>query len=418
MKIPFPLQKAICLALPGGSETPPRLRPLLVGFAFSTIAQFLFSSIMAIHLLGLGLSPTSIGVVAFCFYTSLRCYGPIAGVLIETYGIRPVYASGVSLSVLGYVGFAFGRTLLMLVISVMAIGIGLGVDALCRSVILVQESESKESGNQALALYYVVFNLAASIGPLLASVALSARRPIYEVFLAAAVTQGLTGSLFLILFRFSAAEGAQATRKPGFHALRTAWRSRIFRSFLFRLPLIWFVFSVMHSLVPVFLIAWVQFPKNALPPIFSWNAILVVLLGYRIQKRMTSFLKNRGLSKFYGIALGSTLMALGIFSLLLASRFPSTSVYMFMTIFTLGELCFIPMVQAIVNDCTPEGGGSRGLYFGLASLAWGLGAGLSNLVGGIILALCRQIGYECFPLILGSAAVAIAVNYFHLGRNG
>lgn len=172
----------------------------------------------------------------------------------------------------------------------------------------------------------------------------------------------------------------------------------------------------MHSVVPVFLIESIRVPKAALSSMFSWNAILVILLGFSVQVRLTRFLTHRAMSKFYGLAFGSTLMAIGIFSLLLASRFPTIIVYVFITIFTLGELCFIPMVQAIVNDCVPGVRTSPAPYFGLASLAWGVGAGLSNLLGGIIVQACRQYGYLYFPVIFGLAALAVAMMYFHFSR--
>lgn len=418
MTISLSLQKAFCFAFPGVDETVPRLRALLVGFAFSTIAQFLFSSIMAIHLSGLGLSPTAIGIAAFCFYTCLRCQGPISAVLTDNFGIRPVYACGVLLSALGYLGFAFNTAHSILLLSVTAIGIGLGLDALCRSVMLVQESQTKEIAHRALTLYYVVFNVAASIAPLLSSVALIAGRSTHDVYLAAGVIQGLTGASFLLFFPFSAVVKSGAEKQPGLQPLRIAWRSPVFRSFLVRLPLIWFVFSVMHAIVPVFLIEWIHIPKATLSSMFSLNAVLVVFFGHRVQTRLTNFITGRGLSKFYGMALGSALMAIGIFSLLLGARFPSTSVYIFMTIFSFGEICFIPMVQAIVNDCVPEGATSSAPYFGLASLAWGVGAALSNLLGGIIVEVCRQYGYAYFPLLFGCAALGIGANYFHLGRRG
>lgn len=414
MNLPGPIQKAVSLAFPGLDGICPRLRIVLVGFAFSTTAQFLFSSILVIHLYDLGLSPASVGIAGFCFYTSLRCQGLIAGALAARYNTRPVYACAVLLSVLGYLGSAFNTTFSILLISMTVLGIGLGLDALCRSVILVQGNQSKESGNRALTLHYVVFNLAASIGPLLSSASLVAGWSTQHVFLAAAIIEGTTGALFLSLFPFPVSSRA-GEEKQSLQAIRVAWRSRLFRSFLIRLPLIWFVFSIMHFVVPLFLIEWIQIPRAAISTMFLWNGILVVILGYTVQERLKGFLKARSLSKFYGIALGSSLMALGIFSLLLASRRPSMTVYLFMTIFTFGELCFIPMVQAIVNDCVPDNVSCPGAYFGLASLAWGVGAGLSNLFGGIMVGVARQYGFMFLPLILGTVAMCVAANYFHLG---
>ncbi|HEV2764065.1 MAG TPA: MFS transporter [Pyrinomonadaceae bacterium] len=414
MTLPVRLQKAARLALPGLCEVRPRLRTLLSGFACTTTAQFLFSSVMAVHLLSLGLSPTAVGLVTFCFYTGLRWQGPVAGLLIEKYGVLPVYAAGVLLSAAGYAGFTLGASAAALSSAAAAVGVGLGLDSLCRSVILVREGGSKEGGNRALALQYVLFNVAVTVGPLLSTAALLAGRTTREVFIAAASIHGAVGAAFLLFLPLPASAVARAARGSVRRSVRAAWQDRAFRSLLLRLPPVWFVFSVMQSVVPVFLSEWVHVAGASITSAFSLNALLVVLLGYRVQSRLVGLLEGHGLSKLYGVALGCVLMGGGIFSLLLAPRMPWASVYLFIIIFTMGELCFVPIVQAVVNDSVPEGEASQGLYFGMAKLAWGVGAGLSNLVGGFVIEACRRHGYAYLPLLFGGAAVAVSVYYLRL----
>lgn len=53
-----------------------------------------------------------------------------------------------------------------------------------------------------------------------------------------------------------------------------------------------------------------------------------------------------------------------------------------------------------------------GSYFGLASLSYGLGSGVSHYIGWYLVQWCSDGGYEFFPLFLGSFAMLVGVMYW------
>jgi MFS family permease len=106
-------------------------------------------------------------------------------------------------------------------------------------------------------------------------------------------------------------------------------------------------------------------------------------------------------------------MGLAIFSLWTFAFLGSISAFLFIVLFTLGELCFIPMVSLLVNDLKPDREISIGTSFGVASLAFGVGQGLSNLMGGFFIEFCQKHGLFLFPLLLGILSFCIALLYLN-----
>ncbi|MDI3289012.1 MFS transporter [Polyangium sp. 15x6] len=396
---------------------PARHRWLFGSFGVNTAAQFMFTSVLAVQLHRQGIAPLGIGVVMLLFLVSMRCMGPVCGALVDAYGPRACLTLSTALSVVGYGATGLAHEVWHHGASLTLLGFGRGLDAVCRSTLLVQVSATKEEGSRALAFNYVVFNLAASCGPLLSSAAIACGVPLQALHGLAALTCLTTGASLVLRFPFPARVLGPSDGRPSFRGLAGAWADRRFRSLVLVLPMIWFLFSLMHVIVPVLLMEGAGTSASAVSAMFSLNAAMVVLLGYRINRWMVRFHEERGRSKLDGVAIGAACMGLALFSLGAAAWLPNATPLLFMALFTLGELCFVPIVQVLVNESIQARGATPGPYFGLAMLAWGVGGGASNVLGGLVIELCRTYGFVLFPAVFGVTSLIVAAVFWRLSNS-
>lgn len=384
---------------------------VLSGASFNMVSRFAFTSLLAIHLAREGLAPGSIGLVALVYHLTLRGLGPVFGMVVDRYSPGRCFVAGLFISSLGFflcgwpgVDWWFGYKA-----SLSALGIGLSATA--TEALLVTGTVSKDQGNRALVILYIMINVAASAGPLFAALALAGGMPTIQVYTVAGLLSFTCGLAFL-LYRFDIT--ATTTRDSG-RMMRSALGNRGFRILLAYLPPIWMLFSLMHTTVPVFLIESAGISDGLIVQMFSLNALIAIFLGYPVNRFLVKWCHSKGRSNMDGLALGSVFMGTALFSLYFSGLAPVFRIILFSSLFTLGELCFIPMIEILVNEARPQNA-PPGSYFGLASLAYGLGSGCSNLAGGYLVQWCRDIGFGFFPLCLGSFAMLVGGMYWILSN--
>ena len=386
-------------------------RILLFGININSITRFAFQTILAIYLNSQGLSPSNIGIISLCYFVTMRFVGPFLGLLIDLFGTKNIFCSGYLMTSIGFIFCRSSEINIFFFLGITLLGLGFGFINIAGEVTLIQMSNTKDQENRVIALNYIFLNFAASIGPLVSGIILIINSDPIIFFLLYSITNLFTGLCFYIFFPFNVHKKQKGTKLTNFTTLKIMWENKKFIKYIFSLPPIWFIFSLVHTTVPVFILETTNIDKTIIASMFSLAAIIVLLFGYPVNRYLIVYCKKRNRSYMDGLVIGSLLMGLGIFSLWTSILIGFMSVYIFIILFTFGELCFVPMVSLLVNELKPDDENSIGISFGIASLACGIGQGLSNLMGGYFIEFCQKNGFFLFPLLLGTFALSVSLFY-------
>lgn len=388
-------------------------RLLLFGININSVTRFAFQTILAIYLNSQGLSPINIGLISLCYFVTMRFVSPFLGLLIDIFGGKNIFWSGYLITSIGFIFCRSSEINIFFFFGITLLGLGFGFINIAGEVILIQMSNTKDQEDRVIALNYIFLNLAASIGPLVSGIMFIINSHPIIFFLLYSITNLITGLCFYIFFPFNIHRKQKGIKSTNFAAIKIICKNKIFIKYIFSLPPIWFIFSLVHTTIPVFLLETTHIDKSIITSMFSLAAIIVLFFGYPVNRYLIVYCKKRNRSYMDGFVIGSLLMGLGIFSLWTLTLFGFMSVYLFIMLFTFGELCFVPMVSLLVNELKPDKENSIGTSFGIASLAFGVGQGLSNLMGGYFIEFCQKNGFFLFPLLLGMLSFGIALLYLN-----
>jgi len=341
----------------------------------------------------------------------MRFVSPFVVFFIDAFGMQKFFFAGYLLTSTGFLFCRSPEINFIFIAGIILLGIGFGIINISGEIILIQMSNSKNQENRIIAINYVVLNLAASIGPIISGLIFMFNRHPAIFFLLYSIVNLLTGVCYLIFFPFGTRKKNSTNTATQFEAIKLLWKNKRFIRYIISLPPIWFVFSLVHTTIPVYILETTNLEKTIITTMFSLAALIVLFFGYPINRCLVSYCKKRNRSFMDGFAIGSFLMGLGIFSLWTYTSLGSITVYLFITLFTLGELCFVPMVSMLVNELKPDEEKSIGASFGIASLAFGVGQGFSNLAGGFFIEFCQKNGFFLFPVLLGILTLTIALMY-------
>lgn len=384
-------------------------RLLLAGLWANALARFAFMSMLPIYLNKQNVKPAAIGFVAFVLILAMRGLSPIFGACNDTFGSKKAIVAGFGFSSFGYFLCSVSSSIPLFVLGAALVGAGIGFVSVTGSTLIVMVSESKDQGNKALAMLYILINLAASLGPLIIAVVL-----LYDINLKQVLPFFvLTNAVIAISFNFKFPFPQFQNNNGKFlESLGTAIKNPGFRNLLLLLPPIWFLFSLMHTTLPVFLLDHLKFNESLISSMFTVNAVLVIIFGYPVNRIFVNLCERYQRSFLDGICVGALLMGIGIFCLLAADSLGPGVVYLFIVIFTFGELAFIPMIPLLINKVIDPQDTAVGAYFGLSELAWAVGGGISNVSGGYFIEYCRSAGTDTFAVTLGTFAIIISLFYF------
>ncbi len=141
---------------------------VLMGAAFvETLGSFLVLALLPFWAERYGATPTTVGLLVAAFALAQTVTAPLWGRLSDRLGRRPVIVSGLAISVLAYLAFAFADSVPLLFVCRLAQGVGGGTV----SVVFAYLSDALEPERRALGIGWLTSatSLAAMIGPAIGS---------------------------------------------------------------------------------------------------------------------------------------------------------------------------------------------------------------------------------------------------------
>ncbi|MCP4345893.1 MAG: MFS transporter [Desulfobacterales bacterium] len=383
---------------------------LLSGLLINSITRFSFVSVLVIYLNRIHINPGMIGVVTSIFSITMRGLGPIYGIIVDTYKTKLSFSGSLFLCAIGYIGCYYD----MFIISVGILGIGFGLFINVVDSVIIQISETKEQGDHILVLRYIFINIGAAIGPILTSLALIIEINLKYIFVLSGITNILMALLFAI-FIFPEQSNKNKNILQQLSNIQLLLSDSRFRIFICSIPLIWFLFSLLYTAIPLFIIKISDTKGSTIASMFTVNAVIVIFSAYPLNRWIVNLCKKYNRSYMDGLAIGAFFMGIALLSLYTVNIMKTASVYIFITIFTIGELAFFPMIFLLINQMIDKRE-LIGSYFGVASFAAGIGCGLSNLIGGHSIELFQSVGLIYFPLLLSIFAFLTSIFYFTVSK--
>jgi MFS family permease len=253
---------------------------------------------------------------------------------------------------------------------------------------------------RAYGLIYWVINLGFAIG--LALGGLLAGISFTWLF----IGDGLTMLLFALLIRHGvpetlhthAAPTADRPRVSGWQGFAAPYRDAPFVGLVVLNFLLWVVFMQNSTTFPIDTAAH-GVSRSTFGLILGLNGIVIVL----VQPLLGPVLIRRDRSR--SLALGSALVGIGFG---LNALFHTAPLYALgVVVWTVGEICVLPVLSAVVADVAPRH--MRGRYQGASGFAFGLATCLAPLLGTLVF---ERFGSA--TLWLGTLALGGAVAAGHL----
>jgi MFS family permease len=339
------------------------------------------------------------GVVLSLYGAGAMIASPVGGYLADHAGRRRTMVGALALGGCGMVALGFARDLAQIAPAVFVVAL-VGESYRPAMQAAVADIVPAQDRIRAYGLVYWVINLGVSIGLTLGGVLAA------HSFLLLFAGDGLTS----IAFAFIVWRALPETRPaPGTHgsALRphglvrgflAPYRDRAFLAFIALSALVLLVFMQHATALPLDMVAH-GVARSSLGLVMAVNGILIVFVQPFLAPRLAVRNRSRVLAS------GCTLVGVGFGLNVLAHGAPAFALNT--ALWTLGEICVLPIANAVVADIAlPE---LRGRYQGAYGLCFGLAAFLAPLAG---TATMQHAGAR--TLWLGCLGVALAVAAGHL----
>lgn len=331
---------------------------LLYASAFLTIAGFgMVFPLLPFYAERFGASSLQLGMLAASFSIAQFLVSPFLGRYSDRFGRKPILALALLGTTVSFAIFGFAHSLFWLFISRILHGIAsAGVFPIAAAY--VGDIAAKEDRVRYMGQLNGMFALGFVVGP-----ALSGTIP--SPFFIAAVLSALT-FLFILFFLPESlkSEARRIASHKGFidiPALFRAFRGE-FGVFFFLLFSWAFAISNFQIALPLFAQSHFGFHEKEVGFLFAFSGIIAVCMQWIWLPQIV-----RKLKKHVAIMLGTFLMAIG--QALIAFSFSSFSLFIFLSISTLGGALLRPVINTLLSEETKEGQGSTmGLGFSFESL--------------------------------------------------
>lgn len=237
---------------------------------------------------------------------------------------------------------------------------------------MVADLVETDRRGEAYALLRTISNLGVAIGPSIGGFVASASYR-YAFYLGA--TAHLIYAVLLLGFvRETLPPDAHLEQSRETRGYGPVFRDGAFVGFSLVYTLAGLGYSLMMVLLPVYAYENFGVLEKQYGFIMATNAAMVVLLQYAVT-RITSRYPALPV-----LAVGSLFYALGVGSVALGRGF--LAFWLSMVVLTIGEMIMIPTSTALTANLAPAD--MRGRYMGIYSLAWGVGVGVSPVIGGLL----------------------------------
>lgn len=342
---------------------------LFVGTVVSSVGYGMVYRLLALFMQArLGLSATEIGLIMTAWSATGLVSRFAGGYLADRYGRRPLILISLLAETATLVAFLGARDLYTaLVISALSGLFGPLYEP--ASTALVADLVESDRRPQAYSLLRAGFNVGMIVGPPLGGVV--AATSFDALFLLAALCVACFLAIAYLRIREPSPWAASASigGLEGYvRALADPWVAAFFVVSVIVVS----VYSQTFVALPLYMKGHLGIGEMGFGLLSALNAALVVVLQYPF-----SILASRW-RYGWSMALGSVLQGFGAFVFSLATDMGGLVVGM--AVLSLGEVAFTAVSTAWLVERAPEQW--RGIYAGLAAIAFGVGVGVGPLLGG------------------------------------
>ena len=358
------------------TEFPRPFWVLMLGTFIDHIGAFMLLPFFALYITQhFGLSMTGLGGILFVFAISGTIGGFLGGALADKFGRRSIILFGILFSGASSLLMGFIDSLVIFIVIVMVVGLLQDIGGPAQSA-LVADVLPQHRQSEGFAIWRVVVNISAVIGPLIGGILASSNFRL--LFIGDALLSFVTAIIV-----FLALPETKPKLKEGLvpqSLLQTAidyrrvLADRLFMAFILIGILSVMVYSQMNTTMPVFLRDIHNMPPENYSYLIALNATLVVLLQFGITR------KTKEYQPLIMLALGVSCLAFGF----AMYGFGGGLLYfaVAMVIITIGEMIIAPVGQAFVARLAPEE--MRGRYMAMFGFSWAFPFAIGPLAAGLI----------------------------------
>lgn len=337
---------------------------------------FPFFSLYFTAKFGIGL--TQVGLIFGVFFIGNFVGQALGGALTDRMGRKRLVLFGLVVSATSSIMMAFVQNFIWMYPVTAFVGIFSNIAQPARQAMIPDLLPSEQHAD-GFAIFRVVLNMAAAIGPILGGL-LVASQGFRLIFFADAGTSLLTAIIFAITLRETrSAQAAEAVEQESmgqtFKGYGRVLRDGPFMAFMGLFMLLNLVYWQLSSTLPVFLRDVQGVSVQRYSYLLATNAVMVVLLQFSI----TRFLQRYG--HMLAMALGALLYGIGF------GMFGVVSVYGLlvaaMVTITLGEMAVSPVGSIFAAERASEE--MRGRYMAALSLTWILPGLVAPLMAGLVM---------------------------------
>lgn len=318
---------------------------------------------------------TTVGIIFGLFSITSILGSSVGGALTDRIGRKPMLIFGLLVSALSSVWMGLVTEIELFFIGAIIVGLFSNAGGPAQQA-MVADLLPEGQRAQGFAIWRVVVNLSATIGPAIGG--LLAARSYLLLFLTDAALSTLVAVMVFLLIpetRVRLRKDQQETMAQSFQGYGRVMRDAAFMFFWVASVLTALVYMQMNSTLSVYLRDTHGITEQGFGYILSLNAAMVVLMQFWITRRASRY------PPFTIMAWGTLLYALGFAMYGMVAEY---SLFLLaMVIITLGEMLVAPVGQAIVARLAPAD--MRGRYMAFFGFSWAIPGVIGTYLAGLIM---------------------------------